>query len=51
MLASLTNHELAHGLSSSEYFETNICNDEFPVKNGIISFDSAKYPPDFNISI
>jgi O-succinylbenzoate synthase len=51
MLASLTNHELAHGLSSSEYFETNICNDEFPVKNGVISFDNAKYPPDFNISI
>jgi len=51
MLASLTNHELAHGLSSAEYFESNICNDEFSVKNGVISFDNAKYPPDFNISI
>jgi o-succinylbenzoate synthase len=51
MLASLTNHELAHGLSTAEYFEANICNDAFPVKNGIISFDRAKYPPEFSISI
>ena len=38
MLASLTNHKLAHGLSTAEYYETNTCNDAFPVKNGIISF-------------
>jgi len=51
MLASLTNHELAHGLSTAEYYETNTCNDAFPVKNGIISFDRTKYPPEFSISI
>ena len=50
LLASLTNHTLAHGLSISEYFESNLCNDEFPIKNGIISFDVSKYPPDFVIS-
>jgi o-succinylbenzoate synthase len=51
MLASLTNHELAHGLSTAEYFEANTYNDLFPVNNGIISFDMAKYPPEFSISI
>ena len=51
LLASLTNHGLAHGLSTAEYIEENICNDTFPVINGIISFDKAKYPPQFRLSI
>jgi o-succinylbenzoate synthase len=51
LLASLTKHDLAHGLSTAEYFEANTCTDSFPVKDGIISFDPAKYPPDSSISL
>lgn len=38
MLASLTNHNHAHGLDTMEYFPATIVNDIFPIKNGKINF-------------
>lgn len=48
-LASLTNHSLAHGLGTSEYFENEICADVYGVTNGKISFSVNNYPPKFEL--
>ena len=45
--ASLTNHNLAHGLGVDNLFEQNICEDFYPVQNGQINFDINNFPPEF----
>ncbi|KAF0152217.1 MAG: O-succinylbenzoic acid (OSB) synthetase [Ignavibacteria bacterium] len=44
MLASLTNHSLAHGLDTSECFINDICTDVYSVKKGSVEFISSVIP-------
>lgn len=48
-LASLSNHNSSHGLAVSNYFQNDIADDEFPIKNGRIEFSQRNYPPNFNM--
>jgi len=47
LLAASSKHNLAHGLSTSELFVNDVCEDHFPVLNGKIKFDEHNYPPKF----
>ena len=49
LLAATTNHNFAHGLDTSEFFEKDICLDPFIVKDGKINLASENYPPHFNL--
>lgn len=46
-LASLTNHNFAHGLGVDNLFKNKICDDPYLIEEGKISFDINKYPPEF----
>lgn len=46
-LASLTAHNLAHGLDTTDFFELKSMHDPFPVQNGNIIFESKKFPSQF----
>lgn len=48
-LSSLTKHNSAHGLDTSEFFANNICDDPYPVNGGTIKYDAPVYPPNFNL--
>ena len=50
-LASLTNHNFAHGLATSEYLQNETVNDPFPICNGEIKFDYKLFPPRFEIGL
>ncbi len=50
LLAATTNHNFAHGLDTSEFFEKDICFDPFTVKDGKIYLASDNYPPQFNLN-
>lgn len=50
-LAALTNHSLAHGLDTLDYFIEDVCTDVYPVKNGVIEFDSSAYQQITNLSL
>lgn len=47
-LASQVNHNLAHGLDTSEFFENDIEFDVYHTEKPFIEFDIKNYPPDFN---
>lgn len=47
-LASLTNHNYAHGLATSNYFESEFEKEFYPIQNGKITFDINKYPPSYH---
>ncbi|MBI5730716.1 MAG: o-succinylbenzoate synthase [Ignavibacteriales bacterium] len=49
LLAAITNHNFAHGLDTSDFFEKDICADSFKVENGKIIFTLDNYPPQFNL--
>ncbi len=49
MLASLTNHSLAHGLDTSELFENDLCLDPYAIKNSQISFSASEFPPKISL--
>ncbi|MCX6174696.1 MAG: o-succinylbenzoate synthase [Ignavibacteriales bacterium] len=49
LLAAITNHNFAHGLDTSEFFEKDICADSFKVEKGKITFTLENYPPQFNL--
>lgn len=49
LLASLTNHPLAHGLDTSEYFVKDLCTDDYPVKQGQIEFEISNLPHKINL--
>ncbi|TSA27584.1 MAG: o-succinylbenzoate synthase [Ignavibacteriales bacterium] len=51
LLASITNHNFAHGLDTSEFFEKDICADSFKVEKGKITFTPENYPPQFNLKL
>ena len=51
LLAATTNHNFAHGLDTSEFFEKDICADSFKVKKGKITFTHENYPPQFNLKL
>jgi len=44
MLASLTNHNLAHGLDTYDFFVKDICNDAYQISQGNIYFDASAFP-------
>ncbi len=50
-LASLTKHNYAHGLATSEYLQNETVNDQFPICNGEIKFDYKLFPPKFEIGL
>lgn len=50
-LASTTQHSYAHGLDTSEYFESDLCRDYYPVNNGTITFNINHFPPQFNLEL
>ncbi|MBI3124916.1 MAG: o-succinylbenzoate synthase [Ignavibacteriales bacterium] len=49
MLASLTNHNFAHGLDTSAFFESDLCIDFYGINQAKISFNPSNYPPKFNL--
>lgn len=49
LLATITNHNFAHGLDTSRFFENDICADPFTVKAGKINLSRENYPPHFNL--
>ncbi len=49
LLAAITNHNFAHGLDTSRFFENDICADPFIVKAGKINLSRENYPPHFNL--
>lgn len=51
MLASLTNHSLAHGLDTTEFFVQDICLDAYPVMNGKIDFINNILPHKTDLSL
>jgi o-succinylbenzoate synthase len=51
MLASLTNHSLAHGLDTTEFFENDISPDVYPVTNGKINFINNILPHKTDLSL
>ncbi|MCX7875031.1 MAG: o-succinylbenzoate synthase [Melioribacteraceae bacterium] len=48
-LASLPDHNYAHGLDTSEFFNDDIADDFYKAENSIINFDINLYPPKFNL--
>jgi o-succinylbenzoate synthase len=48
-LASMVSHKAAHDLDTSAQFDFNVCNDFYSIDKGKISFESASYPPKFDI--
>lgn len=50
-IASLTKHNYAHGLATSEYLLDETVNDPFPISNGEINFDNKLFPPKFEIGL
>jgi len=51
LLAASTNHNFAHGLDTSQFFENDICTDPFKVNAGRINLTSESYPPQFNMKL
>ncbi|MEW6652145.1 MAG: o-succinylbenzoate synthase [Bacteroidota bacterium] len=51
MLASLTNHSLAHGLDISEYFVKDICADVYSVNKGSIEFFASAIPHKIDLNL
>lgn len=49
MLASLTNHNFAHGLDTSAFFEGDLCVDTHGINQAKFSFNPSNYPPKFNL--
>lgn len=49
MLASLTNHNFAHGLDTSAFFEGDLCVDTYGINQAKFSFNPSNYPPKFNL--
>ncbi len=49
LLAVTTNHNFAHGLDTSHFFENDICADPFTAKAGKINLTPENYPPHFNL--
>ena len=49
LLASASDHNYAHGLDTSEFFENDICIDLFKVEKSKIIFNHESYPPQFNL--
>jgi len=49
LLAAITNHNFAHGLDTSQFFENDICADPLIVKAGKINLVPKSYPPHFNL--
>jgi O-succinylbenzoate synthase len=49
LLAACTNHNIAHGLGTSELLRQDICTDYYSVKSGKIKFAHENYPPQFNL--
>ena len=45
LLASLTKHNYAHGLDTINFFEQDIADPSFEIKNGKINFSSGYTPP------
>ncbi len=50
-LTVTTNHNFAHGLDTSQFFENDICTDPFTVKAGKINLTPGNYPPHFNLNL
>lgn len=48
-LSSLTNHNYAHGLATSEYINSDSMNNFYKITDGKIKFDPTNYPPQFSI--
>ncbi|NJD22463.1 MAG: o-succinylbenzoate synthase [Melioribacter sp.] len=51
LLAAATNHNFAHGLDTSDFFEKDICSDPFIIKAGKINLSAKSFPPHFNVKL
>ena len=49
-LASLVKGSIAHGLSTGDFFEYDLCPDPYRITNGEISFERKTYPPEFDLN-
>ncbi|MDH7605034.1 MAG: o-succinylbenzoate synthase [Melioribacter sp.] len=50
-ITSCASHSYAHGLDTSDFFEYNICFDQYAIKNGNINFEIKDFPPSYDLQI